>query len=233
MFTGIVAALGRLRASEPVGGDRRLRIDTGELDLSDVGLGDSIATSGVCLTVTDLDAGGFSADVSNETLAHSTLGTLAPGAGLNLEKALAVGERLGGHLVSGHVDGVGEVLSCAQEARSLRLRLRAPAAMARYIAIKGSICVDGVSLTVNRVSGAEFELNVVPHTARHTIMNAYRPGQQVNLEVDVIARYVERLLYSAEVYSAEVHSAEVHSVEGASGASLDRATLARYGFLRD
>jgi riboflavin synthase len=194
MFTGIVEALGTVAASQQRGGDLRLRIRSTALDLGDVKLGDSIATNGVCLTVVALPGDGFWADVSRETLAHATLGELPVGSAVNLEKALRMGGRLDGHLVSGHVDGVGELLARWDDARSIRLRLAAPAALARYIAPKGSICVDGVSLTVNRVAGSEFELNIVPHTASQTIIANYRVGTRVNLEVDVIARYVERLL---------------------------------------
>lgn len=194
MFTGIIAALGTLAGSERRAGDLRLRIRTGALDLADVRLGDSIAVNGVCLTAVDLPGDGFVADVSVETLNFTTLGRWPVGARVNLEKALTPSSRLGGHLVSGHVDGVGEVISRHPDARSERFRLRAPDALARYIAHKGSIAVDGVSLTVNAVAGAEFELNIVPHTLAHTIMADYRPGSQVNLEVDVIARYLERLV---------------------------------------
>lgn len=194
MFTGIVQALGKLVASENRSGDKRLRIHTGTLDLSDVALGDSIATNGVCLTVVALPGDGFWADVSVETLDYTTLGGLKTGAQVNLEKALRASERLGGHIVSGHVDGVGEIISIHSDARSIRYRLRAPSDLAKYIAHKGSICVDGVSLTVNRVEGSEFELNIVPHTQLKTLFGEYKTGSRVNLEVDVIARYLERLL---------------------------------------
>ncbi len=150
--------------------------------------------SGVCLTVVELTGDGFWADVSRETLERTVLGELTPGAGVNLERALTPSTRLGGHLVSGHVDGIGVVTELRQDARSWRLRLQAPAALARYIAAKGSICVDGVSLTVNEVDGARFDLNIVPHTWRETIIAEYRVGRRVNLEVDIIARYLERLL---------------------------------------
>lgn len=218
MFTGIVEAIGRLVHREPLAGDLRLRIHTGALDLSDVALGDSIATNGVCLTVTRLEDDGFWADVSNETAAHSTLGALPVGALLNLEKAMLVNGRLGGHLVSGHVDGVGEVIGRSRDARSLRLVIRAPQELARYIASKGSICVDGVSLTVNAVRGAEFDLNIVPHTADCTTLACYRPGHHLNLEVDVIARYLERLLNGDEHASS-------------TAPTVDRGLLERAGFL--
>jgi len=194
MFTGIIEAIGEVRRLERRGGDVRLHLGTGKLELRDVRAGDSIATSGVCLTVVEFGADWFAADVSLETLGLTTLGALATGARVNLERAMAVGDRLGGHIVSGHVDGVGEILSLAPDGRSTRYRLRAPAALARYIAHKGSVCVDGVSLTVNAVDGAEFDLNIIPVTARETIFGDYGPGTRVNLEVDVIARYLERLL---------------------------------------
>jgi len=194
MFTGIVQAIGILAASEPRGGDLRLTIRSGGLDLSDLALGDSVATNGVCLTLVALFGDGFSADLSRETLGLTTLQRLAPGSRLNLEKALTLESRLGGHLVSGHVDGIGRVLERRDDARSVRFTIEAPRLLARYIAHKGSICVDGVSLTVNAVEGARFELNIVPHSLSHTIMADYRPGSAVNLEVDLIARYLERLL---------------------------------------
>ena len=194
MFTGIIQAVGEIAALEPQGGDLRLRVRTGKLDLGDVRPGDSIAVSGVCLTAVELPGDGFWADVSGETLAHTVIGDLKAGARVNLEKALLPTTRLGGHLVSGHVDGVGEVVERRSDARSERLRIRTPQGLARYIAAKGSICVDGVSLTVNAVERNVFELNIVPHTLAETTLNEYRPGRRVNLEVDLIARYLERLL---------------------------------------
>ncbi len=194
MFTGIVQAIGRIVRIEPHNGDIKLRVASGDLDLADVQLGDSIATNGVCLTVTNLSGDGYWADVSLETLAHSTIGDLAIGARVNLEKALMPTSRLGGHIVSGHVDGVGEVMAMSKDARSVKIRIRVPAALSRYIAHKGSVCVDGVSLTVNEVAGAEFELNIVPHTLQQTILEEYHVGRKVNLEVDIISRYLERLL---------------------------------------
>ncbi|MBZ0070736.1 MAG: riboflavin synthase [Gammaproteobacteria bacterium] len=194
MFTGIIQAVGEIAALEPQGGDLRLRVRTGKLDLGDVRPGDSIAVSGVCLTAVELPGDGFWADVSGETLAHTVIGDLKAGARVNLEKALLPTTRLGGHLVSGHVDGVGEVIERRSDARSERLRIRAPQGLARYIAAKGSICVDGVSLTVNAVERNVFELNIVPHTLAETTLDEYRPGRRVNLEVDLIARYLERLL---------------------------------------
>ncbi|MEN0106294.1 MAG: riboflavin synthase [Pseudomonas sp.] len=194
MFTGIIEALGTIRALSPKGGDVRVYVETGKLDLSDVKLGDSIAVNGVCLTAVELPGDGFWADVSRETLACSAFIDLKTGSKVNLEKALTPSSRLGGHLVSGHVDGVGEVIAREDNARAVQFRIRAPRELAKYIALKGSITVDGTSLTVNGVNGAEFELTIVPHTLGETIMADYRPGRQVNLEVDLLARYLERLL---------------------------------------
>jgi len=194
MFTGIIEAVGEVITLEPRSGDLRLRIKTNALNLADVRLGDSIATNGVCLTVVDLPGDGYWADVSRETLDNTTLPNWKLHQKVNLEKALTPQTRLGGHIVSGHVDGVGEVISRLPDARSERFRIRAPKTLAKYIAHKGSITVDGISLTVNKVEGVEFELNIVPHTLAHTIMGEYRPGTLVNLEVDVLARYLERLM---------------------------------------
>jgi riboflavin synthase len=194
MFTGIVEAVGKIVAKEAYGADIRLRIATGKLDLGEVKLGDSIAVSGVCLTATALSGDGFWADVSRETLERTILGELERGAPVNLERALTPTTRMGGHLVSGHVDGIGQVTEYRQDGRSWRLRIQVPVQLARYIAAKGSICVDGVSLTVNRVEGAAFEVNIVPYTLQETTIASYRVGQRVNLEVDIIARYLERLL---------------------------------------
>lgn len=195
MFTGIVEAKGEVAGFESRSGDLRLRIRTGSaFDLSDVQLGDSISTNGVCLTVVELPGDGYWADVSRETLQFTTISQLRVGNTVNLEKALQPTTRLGGHLVSGHVDGVGEVVARDADARSIRFTVRAPNELAKYIAHKGSICVDGVSLTVNAVNGADFELNIVPHTAQVTVIDGYRVGTKVNLEVDLIARYLERLL---------------------------------------
>ncbi len=194
MFTGIIEAVGEIVAAEPKGGDLRLRIKSNGLDLGDVQLGDSIATNGVCLTVVDLPGDGYWADVSVETMDFTTVSKWQVGNKVNLEKALTPQTRLGGHMVSGHVDGVGEVVSRSPDGRSERFRLRAPAELAKYIAHKGSITIDGTSLTVNAVDGAEFELNIVPHTIEKTVIGTYKAGSRVNLEVDVIARYLERLL---------------------------------------
>ena len=219
MFTGIIEAVGEIVTLQPLGGDQRVRVRTRKLDLSDVALGDSIAVSGVCLTVIELPGDGFWADVSAETLQRTIIGDAGPGARVNLEKALTPSTRLGGHLVSGHVDGIGEVEDRQDDGRSVRLRVRAPDTLARYIAEKGSICVDGVSLTVNAVQGAVFALNVVPHTLQETTMGGYRPGQRVNLEVDLIARYLERLVLGER--AAEP------------GAGITREFLRAHGFAGD
>lgn len=194
MFTGIIQATGTIAALEQRGGDMRITIHAGKLPLADVSTGDSIAVSGVCLTAIDITHAGFSADVSGETLGRTVIGELAVNAAVNLEKALTLQTPLGGHLVSGHVDGIGTVVSRDADSRSVRFAIEAPAGLARYIATKGSICVDGVSLTVNHVDGAVFEMNIVPHTLQETTLDEYRPGRRVNLEVDLVARYLERLL---------------------------------------
>ena len=194
MFTGIIQAVGEIQAIEPKGEDVRMRINTGKLDLGDVQLGDSIATNGVCLTAIELPGDGYVADVSGETLDKTTLAQLKVGTPVNLEKALTPTTRLGGHLVSGHVDGVGEVISRTPAGRSIKFIIRAPNELAKYIAHKGSICIEGISLTVNEVRGAEFDLNIVPHTLQETTMQHLHAGSPINLEVDIIARYLERLL---------------------------------------
>jgi len=194
MFTGIVEAVGKVVQREVRRGDLRIGVATGKLDCADVSVGDSIAVNGICLTVVALTQDGFAADVSGETLACTTLAQWQVGERVNLEKAMTPSTRLGGHLVSGHVDGIGEVRERRADARSVRLRVEAPAGLARYIATKGSICVDGVSLTVNEVNGATFDLNIVPHTLAETIVEDYQPGCRVNIEVDLVARYLERLL---------------------------------------
>ena len=194
MFTGIIEGVGRIAALETRGGDVRLTVGVGTLPFDAVQLGESIAVNGVCLTVIDFDAASFAADASNETLALTTLGKLQVGVPVNLERAMRPTDRLGGHLVSGHVDGVGRVLSISEDARAQRWRFSAPAALLRYIAKKGSICVDGVSLTVNEVDDEGFEVALIPHTVSHTAFAATRAGDAVNLEIDLVARYVERLL---------------------------------------
>lgn len=204
MFTGIIQDTGHVAALERRGGDLRLRIAVGRLDLSATRTGDSIAVSGVCLTALEIDLGdrgasrpaSFAADVSNETLALTTLGTLVVGSRVNLEPALRAGDALGGHLVSGHVDGLGELIGVRDDARSVRMQFSCPAELARFFARKGSVAIDGVSLTVNDVGPADFAVNLIPHTLQVTTLGEFRPGRRVNLEVDQVARYVERLLSS-------------------------------------
>src|SRR3989344_184769 len=197
MFTGIIQAVGKIAAIEQKGGDARLRVDTGRLDMSNVNTGDSIAVSGVCLTAVEHSASGFADDVSGETRSGTTLGGL---------------------LVGGHWDGVGSVVSREEEGRAVRFRFQAPDTLARYIAEKGSICVDGVSLTVNAVNGAKFDVNIVPHTLAQTTLDSFQPGSKVNLEVDLLARYLERLVLG----------------EGAaqSNSSITREFLAQHGFIK-
>ena len=194
MFTGIIQAVGRIAAIESGEQDIRLCIESGKLPLEGVSLGDSIATSGVCLTVTELTGEGYWADVSPESLSLTTLGTKGVGDSVNLETSLTLSTPLGGHLVSGHVDGVGHVDNIIEDARFWRVRIAAPETLARYVAMKGSICVDGTSLTVNQVEGCHFELTIIPQTWEETVFSEYRVGSPVNLEVDVIARYLERLM---------------------------------------
>ena len=194
MFTGIIQAVGHIAAIESGEQDIRLCIESGKLPLEGVALGDSIATSGVCLTVTELTGEGYWADVSPESLSLTTLGTKGVGDSVNLETSLTLSTPLGGHLVSGHVDGVGHVDNIIEDARFWRVRIAAPETLARYVAMKGSICVDGTSLTVNQVEGCHFELTIIPQTWEETVFSEYRVGSPVNLEVDVIARYLERLM---------------------------------------
>ncbi len=198
MFTGIVQSLGIVREVQPRDGDVTIVVDTPGLSLETATLGDSIAVNGVCLTATRLEPGAFAADVSRETLAMTTLGDWSAGTRVNLEQALKAGQPLGGHYVTGHVDGVGRVISRQEDARSVRVEFELPAQLARYVARKGSVCIDGVSLTVNAVSAARFDVNLVPHTLEVTILGQYRAGTAVNVEVDIIARYLERLLASPE-----------------------------------
>jgi riboflavin synthase len=193
MFTGIVQAMGAIVRVEARGGDTRLVIDTRALDTSDVAIGDSICVSGVCLTAVAIDAAAFAADVSTETLSCTTLGMLKSGNCVNLEKSLRLADRLGGHLVSGHVDGVGCVVAAEPDARSQRWTIEVPSGLSRYIAAKGSVCIDGVSLTVNEVAANRFGVNLIPHTIGATTFQYKRIGDPVNIEVDLIARYVERL----------------------------------------
>ena len=219
MFTGIIEAIGQIAELQQRGGDVRMRVLTGKMDLGDVALGDSIAVNGVCLTAVELPGDGFVADVSRETLSLTSLGQLRPGSSVNLEKALTLATRLGGHLVSGHVDGLGTVIERHEDARSVRFTIEAPEELARYIAHKGSITVDGTSLTVNAVDGRRFELNIVPHTLQETIMDSYVAGRRVNLEVDLVARHLERLLLGDR------------AAQPGAGA-VDVAMLARTGFIK-
>jgi riboflavin synthase len=189
-----VQGVGRIRAVEPHGGDVTMWIETGDVPLAGVEIGGSIAVNGCCLTAVELETNAFKADLSRETLTLTTAGQWQPGTNVNLEKALTAGQALGGHYVTGHVDGVGQVVSRHDDARSVRVEFEVPAELARYIARKGSVTVDGVSLTVNGASGTRFDVNLVPHTLEMTILGGYRPGTRVNLEVDIIARYLERLI---------------------------------------
>ncbi len=215
MFTGIIEATGQIHSLQPRGGDIRLQIVSSTLDFADVALGDSIAVSGVCLTAVEFFDQGFGADVSRETLSRTSLGELTPGAWVNLEKALLPTTRLGGHLVSGHVDGLGRVIDRRRDGRSERWRFEAPADLARYIAPKGSICINGVSLTVNEVDGAIFGINLVPHTLENTQLHRLKDGDKLNIEVDLLARYVERLL----------------DARTEAGSGLSNEFLAEHGFL--
>jgi len=193
MFTGIIAAVGTVEQLEPRGGDLRLTINTGKLDIVDMHLGESVATGGVCLTVVEKSTSSFVADVSVETLSCTTIGDWSVGQQVNLERALRLADRLGGHLVSGHVDGIGEILERQSTARAEQFVVRAPQNLSKYLAFKGSVAVDGISLTINAVSKDGFELTIVPHTLAETTMTNYKPGTKVNLEVDLVARYLERL----------------------------------------
>ena len=214
MFTGIIEAIGSVARLQQLGSDWRLAINSGKLGLSDVVLGDSIAVNGCCLTVVELGKNIFGADVSNESMRCTALGEFKDGTRVNLEKAMLASGRLGGHIVSGHVDGVGSLIESTEDGASISLVYEAPKEIAKYIAGKGSICIDGTSLTVNEVVGQKFTVNVIPHTQIETIIGDYKAGQKVNLEVDLIARYLERLLQGA------------NSGEG----GLSKNFLAKHGF---
>jgi riboflavin synthase len=217
MFTGIIQSVGKVSAIAPnASGDWKLTLAVGKLDMSDVALGDSIAVNGVCLTVVSMTTNSFVADVSNETLNVSAFKQLSVGSLVNLEKALRLADRLGGHMVSGHVDAVGQVMTIAADGASWRYAFAMPKEIAHYVAHKGSITINGVSLTVNEVSDGSFTVNLVPHTLQETNLGELRVGSIVNLEVDVIARYLERLLTGQSVKSQQ--------------SSLTPSFLAEHGF---
>ena len=228
MFTGIIVSLGEVRELKVRDGDWALVINSDKLDFSDVKPGDSIAVNGVCLTVTKLHPAGFDADVSNETMELTTFRELKRGSAVNLEKALTPSSRLGGHIVSGHVDGVGELLSLQQDGKSIRMDYRVPPQLAKYIAHKGSICIDGTSLTVNSVCGADFSINIIPHTQEQTIIHSYTVGTRVNLEVDLISRYLERLLLGDEAAIKGASGVKNNSMSAAH--TLSKELLAKHGF---
>ncbi len=219
MFTGIIEALGTITKLENRGHDIRLTVATGKLDMSDVKMGDSIATNGVCLTVVDYADSFYSADVSAETIKYTGFANYQVGSQVNLEKALRAADRLGGHIVSGHVDGVGEISRIVNQTDYVEIWVKAPDDLAKYIAHKGSITVDGVSLTVNDVNGSEFMLWIIPHTLQETVLGTYKAGTKVNLEVDVIARYLERLMLGDDAAKP-------------SSKGIDMAFLAENGFLK-
>lgn len=219
MFTGIIQSVGKILSIEPKAGDQRITIGIGKLPGDAMALGDSIAVNGVCLTAVALGRSHVAADVSRETLSRTMLGELRTGDAVNLELALTPTTRLGGHLVSGHVDGVGIVSERREDGRSVRFRIVHPPALAKYIAEKGSICIDGVSLTVNGVGQDWFEVNIVPHTLAETTFATFSPGRKVNLEVDVLARYLERLLSG--------------TAESVQDSTLSWETLGRAGFIEN
>ncbi|MCW8935713.1 MAG: riboflavin synthase [Gammaproteobacteria bacterium] len=224
MFTGIIESLGKIESIEDKGGDARFWIQTGKMNMHDVQLGDSIAMNGVCLTAIELRVDAYCADVSGETLSLTSLKQLKEGSTVNLEKALTLQTRLGGHLVSGHVDGLGVVIDRYDDGRSVRFIIEAPKSLAKYIAMKGSITVDGVSLTVNKVDGCQFELNIVPHTLQETIMGGYQSGSEVNLEVDLVARYLERLVMGENAANGSDNKSQQ--------TEITRSLLAENGFLK-
>jgi riboflavin synthase len=221
MFTGIIEATGNVALLQQNDNQWRLSIDACTLNLSDVSLGDSIAVNGTCLTVVSIEDQIFKADVSNETMNLTTLGQLKVGSLVNLEKALQPTSRLGGHIVSGHVDGVGELVSIEPDGKSQRLVFKAPEKLARYIAGKGSVCIDGTSLTVNQVMGARFTVNIIPHTQEQTVIRHYFEGCKVNLEVDLISRYLERLMLGDKAADAGSHE---------SSSAISRDFLQSHGF---
>jgi len=222
MFTGIIQSVGHIESLQRKNNDLRMSLNIGKLPVADLALGDSVAVSGVCLTVVEKTAHGFIADVSGETLSRTVAGQWQSGDRVNLELALTPTTRLGGHLVSGHVDGVGEVAKRWSDGRSERFTIKAPAQLAKYIAEKGSISVDGISLTVNAVAGRDFELNIVPHTLQETTMGGYEAGRKVNLEVDIIARYLERLLLGDKAADKSPPAPQ----------AIDETFLAQHGFIK-
>jgi len=219
MFTGIIEAVGTIRELKNHGDDIRLTVQSGKLDMHDVKLGDSIATNGVCLTVVEHASDYYSADVSKETIKHTGFANYKSGSKVNLEKAMRADTRFGGHIVSGHVDGVGEVIAVNDHTRYVEVWVKAPDELAKYIAHKGSITVDGVSLTVNEVKGASFMLWLIPHTLQETVIGHYKTGSKVNLEVDVIARYLERLMLGDKASHPEKQD-------------ISMAFLAEHGYLK-
>jgi riboflavin synthase len=219
MFTGIIESLGKVESVQSVGGDVRLRIGT-SLDMSDVHLGDSIATNGICLTVIEWGENWYAADVSRESLNRTTLGTWKVGQRVNVEKAMLPTTRFGGHIVSGHVDAVGEITVVREDARSIYYEVTAPAEIAKYLAEKGSVTVDGISLTINHLRGNVISLNLIPHTAERTNIGTWKTGAKVNLEVDVLARYIERLMLGDKAAETQEQS------------KLSMAFLAENGFLK-
>ncbi|WP_139853401.1 riboflavin synthase [Acinetobacter pullicarnis] len=219
MFTGIIESTGQVESLQSIGGDLRIRVQTA-LDLSDVHLGDSIATNGICLTVVDWGSNWYAADVSKESLNRSTLASWRVGQTVNVEKAMLPTTRFGGHIVSGHVDTVGEITLLRQDARSVYFEVTAPAHVAKYLAEKGSVTIDGISLTINYLSGSILSLNVIPHTAERTNIVTWKVGTKVNIEVDVLARYIERLLLGDRAAEPEVKS------------GLSMEFLAENGFLK-
>jgi len=227
MFTGIIETTGSIKSLRQIKSEWRLLVDTGKLDLGDVQIGDSIAVNGCCLTVVELAAKCFAADVSNESMKCTTLGLLRQGSRVNLEKAMLASSRFGGHIVSGHVDGVGKLCTSTADGQSVVLQFDAPATLAKYIAAKGSICIDGISLTVNEVQGLTFSINVIPHTQEETIIGDYSVGQRVNLEVDLIARYLERLMDGS--VQKEIAANSSTTTDDASR-PIDRKFLTQNGF---
>ncbi|MFQ3235137.1 MAG: riboflavin synthase [Paraglaciecola sp.] len=222
MFTGIIEDVGQVQSLNPNGNDIRLSVKVNKLDMSDVALGDSIANNGVCLTVVEINGNGFSADLSHETIKRSGFADYKAGSQINLEKAMLPTSRFGGHIVSGHVDGVGQVLSIKPVGRYVEIWLQAPDSLARYLAEKGSITVDGVSLTVNGVEGAKFLITLIPHSLQQTIIGTYQTGTHVNLEVDVVARYLERLMLGDKAAQTEKQQKS----------DISMAFLAENGYLR-